>query len=111
MADLVAILAGAGCAEVRTYIQSGNAVFRASAACARALPEAVAGAIEKRLGFRAPVVLRRADELRAAARANPLLARGIDPATLHLVFLADRPAPARAAALDPARSSPDRFEL
>ncbi|HZN92159.1 MAG TPA: hypothetical protein VFB81_05620, partial [Myxococcales bacterium] len=34
-----------------------------------------------------------------------------DPDTLHVVFLADPPPPAKVAALDPARSPPDEFQV
>lgn len=110
MRELVAMFESAGASDVRTYIQSGNVIFSASPAMARGVPDAVAAAIFERFGFRAAVVTRSAAELRAIAEANPFLARGADPATLHVVFLADEPAPEHVAALDPGRSPPDELE-
>ena len=111
MKDLVAVFAGAGCADVRSYIQSGNVVFRASPELAARLPALVAGAIAERFGLRVPVVMRTADELREVSEHNPFLAAGADRPALHVMFLADQPSPAHAAALDPERSPGDAFEL
>ncbi len=109
MKDLAAMFEGAGCADVGTYIQSGNVVFSASAAVARKVPELVEGAIVKRFRFAAPVQTRSADELRAIVAENPLLEKGADPATLAVVFLAQKPSPKQVAALDPNRSPGDTF--
>lgn len=111
MADLAAAFAAEGCAEVRTYIQSGNVLFLAPAARVAAVAGAVEAALAARFGFRAPVVIRSAAELARVARGNPFLAAGADPATLHVAFLAGRPAPGRVAALDPRRSPPDAFAV
>ena len=109
MKDLGAMFDAAGCADVVTYIQSGNVVFRASNACAARVPAAVAKAIADRLGFRAPVVMRTADELRAVSRGNPFLKAGAAEDELHVMFLADRPSAGAVATLDPKRSPPDEF--
>jgi uncharacterized protein (DUF1697 family) len=73
------------------------------------LPERIAAAIEKQHGLRVPVVLRSAAELERIAARNPFLAERADPSTLHVAFLAAKPAKAALAALDPDRSPPDRF--
>ena len=111
MKDLAAIFADLGCANVRTYIQSGNVVFEASAKTAATLPQAVSASIAERFGHRVPVVLRSASELARAIEANPFLARGVPKNELHIAFLADAPTKARVAALDQRRSLPDAFEL
>jgi uncharacterized protein (DUF1697 family) len=111
MKDLAAMFTEAGCTDVVTYIQSGNVVFRATEACAARIPAAIAKAVADRLGFRAPVVMRTAGELRGVVRSNPFLRAGADAESLHVLFLADRPSPARVAALDPERSPTDEFEV
>ena len=111
MKDLVAMFAAAGCADVRSYIQSGNVVFRASAALAERVPGIITSEVADRFGFRAPVVLRSADELEAVRRGNPYLRPGVDVEALHVLFLADRPSRERVAALDPDRSPPDSFAV
>jgi uncharacterized protein (DUF1697 family) len=57
------------------------------------------------------VVTRTAGELRGVLRGNPFLRAGAEAETLHVMFLADRPTPARVAALDSRRSPPDEFEV
>ena len=109
MKDLVAMFGALGCTDVRTYIQSGNVVFRAPAKLVARVPTLLAAEIAKRVGIAVPVVLRTADELRAVSENNPFLAAGADPAKLHVVFLAERPAQAKAAALAPDRSPGDTF--
>jgi len=111
MKDLAAIFADLGCANVRTYIQSGNVVFETSAKTAATIPQTVAEAIEERFGHRVPVVTRSASEITSALEGNPFLARGVPRNQLHIAFLADAPTEARVAALDPARSAPDAFEV
>jgi uncharacterized protein (DUF1697 family) len=109
MKDLSAIFSSFGCTSVETYIQSGNVVCKGHPGLASKLPARVAGAILERFGYRIPVVMRSAAELRDVARRNPFLAAGVDPDTLHVAFLADLPKGGSVAALDAERSSPDEF--
>jgi uncharacterized protein (DUF1697 family) len=109
MEDLVAMFRDAGCTDVRTYIQSGNVVFRAGTALAHRTPARIGEVIANRFGFEAPVVMRTAAELGQVARNNPLLKSGKDFKYLHVAFLADRPTRSRVEALDPDRSPPDEF--
>jgi uncharacterized protein (DUF1697 family) len=109
MKDLAKLFADAGCTDVRTYIQSGNVVFRAKPAVARRVNTVVAAAIAKRFGFEAPVQTRSTEELRSVASKNPFLRKGADPELLHVAFLAQ--VPESPAALDPKRSPPDEFVL
>lgn len=111
MAELAAIFAEVGAGAVRTHIQSGNVLFAASPEVAARAPGLVEARIAARFGFRPPVVVRTAAELARVVADNPFLAGGVgaDEATLHVLFLADRPPPDRVAALDPDRSPPDAF--
>jgi len=106
MKDLTAMFVDAGCGNVRNYIQSGNVVFETAPA---RLCEVIQERIEKQFGFRAPVILRNAKQLRAVVAGNPLLKAGAAPETLHVMFLADRPSQGRVDSLDPHRSPPDEF--
>src|SRR5688572_1736439 len=78
MADLGARFAEAGCADVRTYIQSGNVVFCASPTTAERVGRAISEGIAAAHGFSVPVVVRTAKELRAVVANNPFLASGAD---------------------------------
>ncbi len=111
MKQLAAIFEAAGCSEVKTYIQSGNVVFRAAPAAAVKLPALLTKAIEKELGLRIPLVLRTGQELEQVARRNPFLAQGVSEDLVQVMFLADAPSATAAGSLDPTRSPPDEFRL
>ncbi|MDB4968372.1 MAG: hypothetical protein JWN44_4061 [Myxococcales bacterium] len=109
MKELAAIFGEAGCSAVRTYIASGNVLFGASADLAARLPAVVAKKIAARFELEVPVVVRGSDELAALVRDNPFLAAGADPATLAVMFLADKPTAQKLATLDAGRSVPDEY--
>jgi uncharacterized protein (DUF1697 family) len=109
MKELVAMFAAAGCSDVKSYIQSGNVVFSATAAAAAKLPAVVGKSIERRFGFAVPIVVRSADDLAAIAESNPFLAPDGDFAILAVMFLADKPTARAIATLDAGRSPPDEF--
>jgi uncharacterized protein (DUF1697 family) len=110
MRDLAAIFEEAGATDVRTYIQSGNVVYRASAALARRIPTLIESEIAERFGFDAPVVTRTAAELAAIVRANPYADEAAaNPKSVHVGFLRDEPATRAVAGLHPDRSPPDTF--
>lgn len=111
MADLRALLEGLGCADVRTLIQSGNAVYELAPRRAAGLSAALTSAIEEHHGLSVPVVTRSAEEFLAAAARHPFAGAEVDEKRLHVLFLRDAPTKARARALDPDRSPPDRFLL
>ena len=111
MRDLAAMFTEAGCTEVRTYIQSGNVVFSATPMCVKQLPDVISQRIAERFGFRAPVILRTADEFRRVVTGNPFLKSDADAGPLHVAFLADLPDPRRVAALDPKRSPGDYLKV
>ncbi|HST49862.1 DUF1697 domain-containing protein [Jatrophihabitans sp.] len=94
MVDFRTVLAELGAGNVRTYLQSGNAVFShptpEPAELARAIEEGLAG-----LGVTSRVLLRTGQQLAAVLAENPFLARESDPVKLHVTFLAERPAPDR----------------
>lgn len=111
MAELARLFVEAGCVDVQTYIQSGNVLFAASSRTAATVAERVSTLIRTRFDLRVPIVVRSSAEVRRAVAGNPFVERGVDPATLHLLFLADEPEPRRVALLDPAISPGDAFVL
>jgi uncharacterized protein (DUF1697 family) len=107
MKELRARLLGLGFQDIATYIQSGNVVFKTSAA------SDVAPLIERDLrqgfGVSVTVLLRTKEQLRRVSTQNPFLRRGIDPASLHVTFLAETPKPARVRELTAKVSGPDEL--
>ncbi len=110
MKDLAGMFVQAGCTQVRTYIQSGNVIFEGPKNAAN-IARAVAANIEKRFGFRIPVIVRTAEQLHKIIRNNPFLAAGVDEKALHVYFLAASPNATAMAGLDPGRSPTDTFQV
>lgn len=105
MADLRAALAGAGFADARTLLQTGNVVVRtdlAPGAAARAMETAIAD----RFGFAVDVVVRTGPELSAIAATDPFAGAASDGARRVVVFYAEAPDPAPLDGLD---FGPERF--
>jgi uncharacterized protein (DUF1697 family) len=111
MTDLARLFEEAGCAGVRTYIQSGNVLFTASRARAEKLPGLIASGIADRFGYRIPVLLRTAADLGETIGNNPFLQAGAPQNWLHVLFLANQPDAGRVATLDPLRSPPDAYAV
>ncbi|WP_406279323.1 DUF1697 domain-containing protein [Embleya sp. NBC_00896] len=107
MADLRRTLTELGYTEVRTLLQSGNAVFEAAEQPTADLVAAIEPQLLAEFGFAVDVMVRSADELRAVAAANPLEVR--DPAKLAVAFLAEAPDPDVSAGLDPKSYAPDEL--
>jgi uncharacterized protein (DUF1697 family) len=84
MPELTRLFVDLGYADVTTYIQSGNVVFKAD----KALPADIEQSIADKLGLDVAVLLRTKDELAALAAANPFLGRNTDLTKLHATFLA-----------------------
>jgi uncharacterized protein (DUF1697 family) len=111
MKALGAICEGHGCNGVKTYIQSGNVVFRASAKVAAAFPAKLKAQIKNDLGFETAAVMRSASDLRATVENNPFLKKGVDVKFLHVLFLADEPNLTDVVKLDPACVGDEAFTL
>ncbi len=109
MSALAEMFEAAGCKDVRTYIQSGNVIFNASAHVSARVSERVTTQIAERFGFRVPVVVRTIEQLRETFTNNPFLVSGADEKALHVMFLAGTPSPAAIDKLDPDRSPGDAF--
>lgn len=111
MAELRAVLAGLGWEDVRTYVNSGNAVFAAERRSPGELAGELEAAIAARFGFTVSCLVRSAGELRAAVDACPYPAADLDPAKLLVLFLDRAPDAERLAAVDAAAFAPDEFRV
>jgi uncharacterized protein (DUF1697 family) len=86
MADLAALCTGLGFADVRTYIQSGNVVFRTALAPEKARA-ALAKALSTHMGRPVDVMVRDAAALRRTLAANPF--PDAEPAKVVVLFCAE----------------------
>jgi uncharacterized protein (DUF1697 family) len=95
MDQLRASFEALGFEQVKTYIQSGNVVFKTTKSSPAVLSRKMEERILKDFGFPVSVISRTADEIAATVGNNPFLKeRGIDPERLHVMFLSEVPAPA-----------------
>jgi len=92
MARLRVMCEGMGFEQVRTYINSGNVVFKTS----RSAPAGLSKRIEQRMvaefGFTASVITRTAAELGRAIEGNPFVKESrSDPSKVFIAFLGQAP--------------------
>lgn len=81
-----------GFEQVKTYIQSGNVVFKAATMASSAMSQKIEKKLLGEFGFAIPVICRTADEMNAILAGNPFLKqRGIDRGKLHVMFLSGQP--------------------
>ena len=85
MAEFRAGLAAAGLTDARTYIQSGNLVFRSDLAGAVA-SDLIADVVLRQFGFRPPVLVIEGTAFQGALAGNPF-PRVADPRHLHAFFM------------------------
>lgn len=115
MADLRGLLEGLGYGEVRTHLQSGNAVFTTTTTTtgrtSEQLGQEIEGALAEEVGLAAKVLVRTRAELARAIAANPLLDVAGDHSRLLVTFLSDAPDREVMGALAPADFEPDVFAV
>ena len=95
MASLSKVFTKAGCEQVRTYIQSGNVVFKADISSRDDFVDTISHAVEQKHGFRPAVALLTRDSLCSAIAANPYPETETEPKSLHVFFLENTPEMAR----------------
>ncbi|MFF7733333.1 DUF1697 domain-containing protein [Streptomyces sp. NPDC007984] len=111
MAELRTLLADLGLGDVRTYLQSGQAVFASGHGDAESLAGDIARAIEKRFGFGVDVIVRDHAYLRAIADACPFPAADLEPKQLHVTYFSAPVTPDRFAEIDQEACLPEEFRL
>ena len=112
MEDLRAVYKALKFDDPRTYVQSGNVVFRTKEKHSAALAKKIQDAIERKFGFRAAVILRSTEELRKAIAATPFAAsRNLEPGKILVTFLAAEPGADALATLAGLKSHPEELHL
>jgi uncharacterized protein (DUF1697 family) len=111
MKELVALLENIGAQKVRTYIQSGNAVFQSAEENPLQLAGQISAAIRKGHGFEPRVLILRLDELIQAMTDNPFPEAEAEPNSLHLGFLGNRSEASDFEKLNSLKTATERFHL
>jgi len=108
MADLRKLLADRGYEDVKTYLQSGNAVVSSDRAPADVEAD-VAAAIEETLGHEVAVVVRTAEQLEEVVRDDPFADVRTDPRFHQALFLVGEPDAQAIAKLQETDFSPEQL--
>jgi len=113
MADLKALFENLGFEDVRTYIQSGNVIFKASEKSAgKELAGKIEAAISDKYSFHVPVIIRTAAEMENILAVNPFLKdASIDQEKLHVTFLDEIPEQEKLAGIKHVDFPPDQFSI
>ena len=109
MKDLVTILEDLGCTNVRTYIQSGNVVYRSQKKCSNKTAKEIGSNIMASHGFEPNVMLLDESELDAAVENNPFKTH--EGKGLHFYFLEATPKNPNLAKLTNLKSASEEFRL
>jgi uncharacterized protein (DUF1697 family) len=111
MKELVAVLENLGARNVKTYIQSGNAVFVSPEKEISRLSKKISSDIKKRRGFEPLVLLLELKDLERAVMNNPFPEAATDPKALHAGFLASVPERPNLRQLESLKIESERFQL
>ncbi|WP_319530786.1 DUF1697 domain-containing protein [uncultured Cohaesibacter sp.] len=111
MQDLRSLLEGLGYQDVKTYIQSGNVVFRSGETSADALSIAIRDAISERFGFAPHIIVLPLEALKTALTDDPYGASAEDKRHVHFFFLAEGAKAADIAKLQALSAASEAFTL
>jgi len=111
MEDLKALLDKMDFDDVKTYIQSGNIVFKTGDTFTDAeLTQRIQQSITSRYNFYVPVFLRTREEMMRIVKDNPFLKeRDNNPDWLYVTFLSENPRQSDRDAISKYDFSPERF--
>ena len=111
MAALRTLMESLGYGGVRTYLQSGQAVFSSGHGDEESLARELTGAIEKEFGFSVDVIVRDHAYLKAVAEACPFPAADLEAKQLHVTYFSAPVDADRFAGIDAASYLPEEFRL
>ena len=111
MKDLKLLFERHDCAEVQTYIQSGNVVFRSTDANAGRLAKRVTAAVAKARGFEPRLLVLTRTELERAAAGNPFPEADEHPTSVHVFFLAEPAKHADLKSMNALKTATEQFAL
>jgi uncharacterized protein (DUF1697 family) len=98
--------------DPRTYVQSGNVIFRTKEKNTPQLAKKIQTAIKKKCGCSPDVILRTAAEMRKAIAASPFADRPqLEPGKILVTFLAAEPPKEAHATLAGLKSYPEELHL
>ncbi|MGP3987290.1 DUF1697 domain-containing protein [Streptomyces sp. 3N207] len=111
MPELRELLGQLGHGEVRTHLNSGNAVFRSESDDEEALAVGMETAIEQHFGLHVTCMVRAGSYLRAVLDDCPFPAADLSGSRLHAVFCSQPVTSEQFTSLDPTEYLPEEFRV
>jgi uncharacterized protein (DUF1697 family) len=111
MTDLKTLYENLKFKEIKTYIQSGNVIFKSNEKLSDiSLAKKIEDEIFKKYAFRVPVIIRSIDEMQNILSKNPFLKeKNTDVKKLHVTFLSESPDKKNVESIENIDFSPDQF--
>jgi len=100
-----------GLEDPRTYVQSGNVIFRTREKNLAQLAKKIQKGIEKKFGCCPDVLLRTTNEMKKVVAANPFAGRDLEPGKILVSFLSDAPGREAEATLAGLKKHPEEMHL
>jgi uncharacterized protein (DUF1697 family) len=107
----VDLLEATGLRNIKTYIQSGNAVFQADTKDAAGLAKKIKAGIQRQHAFAPDVIVLAQNEFERAIASNPYPAADSNPKALHVIFLSSKPRKMALAAFEKYRAQGEEFSF
>ena len=108
MNDLKVLCENLKLKEVRTYIQSGNILFKSNSKSEK-LENEIEVAIKRKFGFDVPVIVRSLTEWKEIVHENPFCNDAYEVNNLHITFLKERPSKENVEIIKSYNYEPDLF--
>jgi uncharacterized protein (DUF1697 family) len=109
MSELKSMLASLGLTDIKTYIQSGNVIFKSNTDNLE-LEQVIGSKIQDRFGFAVPVLVRSSAEWQQTINENPFQTDS-DLDQLHVSFLKTVPDQENKQATEAHNYDPDQFKI
>ncbi|MGZ7208532.1 MAG: DUF1697 domain-containing protein [Methanobacterium sp.] len=112
MTDLVKTLESSRFENVKTYLQSGNVIFKCNSADTEKIAEDIKRKISQTFGLSINVIVRRDEELENIINSNPFIKNPeIERNKLHVTFLNEKPDKENISNLDINKGKNEEFEV
>ncbi len=110
MADLRVYLEELDFQDIKTYIQSGNIIFKSTDTSAKNLETLIKNKIQEKYGFEVPVLVLTPQELVKTLKNNPFLTdKEKESKAFYVIFLQDKPQPEYVEKLQEVDYSPEEI--
>ena len=91
MTDLKNLFEKLQCIDVKTYIQSGNVIFKSDIKDKEDLANLISLKIEDTYGFKIPVIIKKDTEIQQIITNNPFYSDNVDTKKLYVTYLDSAP--------------------